>query len=139
MQPEHVHEFIAAIQEETNRLAQGREQQLALQRRELEVVSRKLDGLIEAIADGLRGEGLQQRIDDLEARKKTLQAECAAAPAPAPRLHPNLAELYRRKVAQLHESLAAPAIRHEALEVSIGIQTGPRIGVQKGPLFGLSR
>ena len=35
-------------------------------RRELADVRRKLDGLIEAIADGLRAPGLQQRLDELE-------------------------------------------------------------------------
>ena len=117
MRPEHAQAFIAAFQEEANRLMQGREQQLVLKRRELEVVTRKRDGLIEAIADGLRGGGLQARLDALEARCKSLRDEIAAAPAPAPRLHPNLATLYRRKVEALHQSLAAPAIRHEALEL----------------------
>ena len=35
-----------------------------------------------------------------------LQAELAVAEAPAPRLMPNLAELYREKVAMLHGTLA---------------------------------
>ena len=121
MQPEHVKTFIAAFHEEVNRLSQGQEQQLVLKRHELEALQRKLDGLIEAIADGLRGEGLQQRLTDLETRKRALLDEIASAPPPAPRLHPNLAELYRRKVETLHESLTAPSIRHEALEVLRGL------------------
>jgi hypothetical protein len=39
------------------------------------------------------------------------------APPPAPRLHPNLAGLYRRKVERLHEALADLAVRDEALTV----------------------
>jgi hypothetical protein len=39
------------------------------------------------------------------------------APPPAPRLHPNLAGLYRRKVERLHEALANPAVHGEALTV----------------------
>ena len=120
-QPEHVKEFIAAFHEEANRLSAGHEQQLVLKQRELGEVSRKLSGLIEAIADGLRGEGLQQRMNELETRKGVLAEEIAAAPAPAPRLHPNLAELYARKVETLHQSLSDPAIRHEALEVLRGL------------------
>lgn len=39
------------------------------------------------------------------------------APAPSPvRLHPNLSEMYRRKVAALAETLADPEIRTPALE-----------------------
>jgi hypothetical protein len=41
------------------------------------------------------------KLDELESRKAALEAELAAAPSPAPRLHPNLAEIYRRKVADL--------------------------------------
>ena len=43
----------------------------------------------------------QHELDELEQRKAALEAEIANAPAPAPRLHPNLAELYREKVANL--------------------------------------
>ena len=37
----------------------------------------------------------------LEARQVELEPEREAAPPPMPRLHPNLAELYRQKVADL--------------------------------------
>jgi hypothetical protein len=35
-----------------------------------------------------------------------LETELAAAPIPAPRLHPNLAEVYREKIAKLADVLA---------------------------------
>ncbi len=41
---------------------------------------------------------------------------CDAPPPPAPRLQPNLAELYRRKVDELHRSLTDPSCRTEAAE-----------------------
>ena len=41
----------------------------------------------------------------LERRRLALEAEMATATAPAPRLHPNLAETYRRKVADLVAAL----------------------------------
>ena len=41
-----------------------------------------------------------------------------AAPAPAPtRLHPNLAEVYRRKVSELQAALDDPEIRDQALAI----------------------
>jgi hypothetical protein len=43
------------------------------------------------------------------------------------RLHPNLAELYCQKVAQLRESLADSAIRDEALGILPGLITGLRV------------
>ena len=53
-------------------------------------VRRKLDGLIDALAEGYRAPGLQQRLDDLETRKAALEQELAADPPPPVRLHPNL-------------------------------------------------
>ena len=40
-------------------------------------------------------------MDALEARRLALEAELASAEAPAPRLHPNLAEVYRERIAEL--------------------------------------
>ncbi len=58
---------------------------------------------------------------DLEQSKKTLEEELAHAPASAPRLHPGLAEVYRRKVENLHEALADPGARDEALGLLRGL------------------
>jgi site-specific DNA recombinase len=121
MAPELVKEFIAEFHREVNRQSRDREAVQGLQQRELDDVSRKLRGLIEAIAEGLRGPGLQVKLDELEQRKVTLEAALAAALPPAPRLHPNLAELYRRKVADLQSALADPESRSEALEILRGL------------------
>ena len=94
---------------------------LGLQRRELEVVNRKLRGLIEAIAEGPHAPGLQAKLDELEQRKTAPEAELAAALPPAPRLHPNPAEIYRRKVADLQAALADPQMQAEALEILRGL------------------
>jgi site-specific DNA recombinase len=119
--PELVKEFIAEFHREVNRLSRDREVDLGLQRRELDDVNRKLRGLIEAIAEGLRAPGLQAKLDELEQRKTALEAELAAAPPPPPRLHPNLAEIYRRKVADLQTALADLQARTEALEILRGL------------------
>jgi site-specific DNA recombinase len=92
-----------------------------MKRRELDDVGRKLNGLIDAIADGLRTSGLKEKLEALEARKAQLETEIAAAPAPAPRLHPNLAEVYRKKVANLAAALADRATHSEALEILRGL------------------
>ena len=52
----------------------------------------------------------------LEQRQDELKAEIASAVAPAPLIHPNLAEVYRRKVAELHIVLSSEATRAEAME-----------------------
>jgi DNA invertase Pin-like site-specific DNA recombinase len=95
MAPDAVEEFVAAFHEEVNRARRDETAARAGRERELAEVRRKLDGLIDAIADGLRAPGLQQKLDDLEVRKATLEQALAAEPPPTVRLHPNLAQVYR--------------------------------------------
>ena len=74
-----------------------------------------------AIAEGLRTAGLKGKLETLEARLAEIDA-ALAAPAPSPvRLHPNLSEMYRRKVAALAETLSDPEIRMPALETIRGL------------------
>jgi site-specific DNA recombinase len=81
----------------------------------------KLDGLFNAIADGLRSPGLLAKIEVLEAEKAQLEA-ILSEPAPDPvRLHPNLSDLYRAKVARLRDAIADPAIRDEAIGILRGL------------------
>lgn len=93
MAPELVKEFIAEYHAEINRQRRTVELEAGLKRRELEDVTRKLAGLVDAIADGLRAPGLQGRLDELEQRKANLETIVTAIPSPEPRLHPNLAEV----------------------------------------------
>src|SRR5262249_8482925 len=86
-------------------------------RRELAEVVKRFDGLVDAIADGLRTPGLKGKLEGLEQRRAALEMEIAAAPPPAPRLHPNLAELYKRKVAALAAALKDPNTRDEAVTI----------------------
>ena len=53
--------------------------------------------LIDAIKAGVPGAAVKDEIAVLEARQLELLAQKRAAPPPMPRLHPNLAELYRKK------------------------------------------
>jgi len=119
--PELVEEFVTAFHEEVNR--QRREATAARvgKERELAEVTRKLDKLIEALIEGYRAPGLQQRLEELEARKAALEQELAADPPPPVRLHPNLAQVYRGKVERLHEALADPGLRDEALGILRGL------------------
>jgi len=117
MAPELVEEFVQAFQKECNQQRRDEDQLHDARKRELEEVVRKLNGLIDAIAEGLRAPGLQQRLTELEARRTHLEEGMAAAAAPPVRLHPNLAILYRKKVERLQEALNQPEIRDEAIEV----------------------
>ena len=116
-----VEEFVAAFHEEVNRQRRDETAARAGKERELAEVTRKLDKLIDALTEGYRAPGLQQRLDDLESRKAALEQELAADPPPPVRLHPNLAQVYRAKVERLHEALADPGLRDEALGILRGL------------------
>jgi hypothetical protein len=81
MAPELVEEFIQAFQKEINLQRREHDGLRDAKMRELAGVKRKLDGLIEAIADGLRAPGLQQRLDELEARRTDIEQSLIAGPA----------------------------------------------------------
>ena len=81
---------------------------------ELDKVTRQLEGLYDAIGDGLRTDGLLGRVRDLEARQAELRDEIETPDQPPVRLHPRLGDLYRAAVADLATRLTDPAIREEA-------------------------
>ena len=115
MAPALVAEFITSFTDEWNRaaglLSAGRDATA----RELAAVDRKLTGLINALADGFRGAGLQAQLDELEAKRLALTAKLSAAAPSVPRLHPNIAQVYRDRVERLHDALAAGSTGPEAL------------------------
>ena len=128
MAPELVEEFIRAFQKEINLQRREDDALRDAKGRELADIKRKLDGLIEAIADGLRAPGLQQRLDELEARRTEIEESLAASPTTPVRLHPNLAQVYRRQVEQLQQALDHPEIRDEAVQVLRGLIEHVSIG-----------
>jgi site-specific DNA recombinase len=118
MEPKLFRDFCAEFTREINRQRgdqEGRREQLAA---ELRQVERRLRRMVEAIAEGVPARTLKDELLALEHRQDQLKIELAAAPEPEPtRLHPNLAEIYRAKVAALHEALADEASRDEAFEL----------------------
>jgi hypothetical protein len=73
--------------------------------RAIEQIANLVDAIVDAIADGLASAGLRAKLDGLEARKAELARLTAATPHSVPALHPNLAEVYRKRVATLHDAL----------------------------------
>ena len=64
----------------------------------------------------MRTAGLKERLEDLERKAATLEAALSAAPVAPVRLHPNLSEIYRRKVGDLAQTLSDEALRGPAFE-----------------------
>jgi len=128
MAPELVAEFVRAFHKEINLQRREDDAMRDAKRRQLADVRRKLDGLIEAIADGLRAPGLQQRLDELEACRIEIEQSLTAEPTAPVRFHPNLAHVYRRQVEQLQHALNQPEIRHEAVQILRGLIERVSIG-----------
>ena len=131
--PEAVQAFVASYTEELNRLRAGASSRRDEQATRLEIVQRKLHGLYDAIAEGLRTPGLLGQLQELEAKRERLVASLAE-PEPMPvRLHPSLPELYRQKVTRLRDALEDPSIRDTALGLLHGLIT--RVTVRPGEGF----
>ena len=116
MHPDLVREFIAEYHAELNRRSAGRDREQQRLKAELARVERQIAEIIAAIKDGLRTASMREELEALEAKRTALKAAIETAPAPSPRLHPKLAELYRQKIADLHVALNAEETRAEAAE-----------------------
>jgi site-specific DNA recombinase len=106
MHPDLVQEFISAFIGEWNRLVRESSVHAEGQQRELRAVERKIANVIDAITDGVRGDAVHRRLEELEDRRAELQRALLSPPVELPALHPNLAEVYRSKVANLQQALA---------------------------------
>jgi site-specific DNA recombinase len=89
--------------------------------------------LYDAIAEGLRTPGLLGRLQQPEAERERLLALMADAEPKPVRLHPNLPDVYRQKVARLRDALEQPSIRDAALGLLRGLIT--RVVVRPGNGF----
>jgi hypothetical protein len=92
-----------------------------VKRRELDEIRRKLDGLVEAIADACARPGPAGQARRARAAQGGAWDGYRGAPASAPRLHPNLAKIYWQRVANLQDALADPATQSDALEIFCGL------------------
>ena len=99
--------FAQGFTAEWNRLQAAASGQQEAQRAEIEQVRRQIERLVDAIAEGTPAVAVHERLAALEARRLSLEAYLATAVAPAPRLHPNLAEVYRNRIADLVRVLDA--------------------------------
>lgn len=107
MDPEVFKEYVAGFTATWNRLQAEASAGLSAKRQELSRVEQQIGRAVDAILEGTAPAALRERLSSLEGRKGELERELATTEAPAPRLHPNLAELYRKRVAELSEALSS--------------------------------
>ena len=118
-------------------------------RKDLTRIERQIGSLIDAIKDGLYQPSMKNELDNLETRKAQLIDQQVRAQVPPPLMHPNMAELYREKVAELHEALnndnqraaAADILRTLILAIVLTPNDGKlaiRLSGDLGGILGLS-
>jgi DNA invertase Pin-like site-specific DNA recombinase len=83
-------------------------------RRGLARIDKAVAGIIAAIEDGLYQPAMKARMAELERERIEITARLAEAPQEVPDVHPGIAELYKRKVASLAETLKDHATRLDA-------------------------
>ena len=134
MHPDLVKEFIAEYHREINRANAEHQAAREGHKDELARVDRQIRAIIEAIKEGLRTPTMKDELLALESRKAELRSALAEPAAPPIRLHPNLAEIYRDKVARLHEELNRPELRTEASAVIRSLIDEVRLVPENGRL-----
>ena len=94
---------------------------LSAAEREIERIEVRRKKLIEMVMDGVPPAEVKDEMNANAARREELKAKLAAADAPPPLLHPEMAELYRQKVTALAQALEHPETRTEASEALRGL------------------
>ena len=121
MAPEAAAEAMKAYAEETNRLNQERRASGVTDRKELAGIEKKIASMLDAIEEGGYVRGMSDRLRELEARQDEINARLSAAPVDIPDIHPNIADIYRRRVARLANALDHPEDRDAAATAIRGL------------------
>lgn len=143
-------EFCDEFTREVNRLRIEKSALLHAAKAELPRIARELEKLVQRVLDTEDLSSIkayEKKMRELEARKADLEALIANMDGPPPLLHPNMAEIYRSRVAALHEALlrnetkaeAAETIRALVDQVALVPENGELAIVLKGDLAAMLR
>ncbi|MFS3137712.1 recombinase family protein, partial [Gluconacetobacter sacchari] len=119
MEPNLFKEFCNEFTREVNRLRMEHGADLAAMRNEIPRIDRELDKLLNLIlaSDDIEAsKRVMKKMTTLEARKEELEQKVANTEEPPPLLHPNMADIYQKRIASLYESLQAEETKTEAAE-----------------------
>ncbi|OWQ92411.1 recombinase family protein [Sphingopyxis witflariensis] len=105
---------VAAYASHINRENRERRIEADADRRGLARIDKAVAGMMAAIEDGLYQPVMKARMAELECEKAEIAARLAEAHADVPDVHPGIAEIYKRKVAALTETLGEPETRLDA-------------------------
>ena len=114
MQPAAYQAFVDEFTREYNAKANQSEALKVKLKADWQRTKSEIQKLIEAIKAGVPGEALKNEMQSLQDRQKKIEEDLSVAPLPAPRLHPNLATIYKEKIANLVQALNNPNTLIEA-------------------------
>ena len=114
MQPAAYQAFVDEFTHEYNAKANHSEALKVKLKADLQRTKSEIQKLIEAIKAGVPGEALKNEMQSLQDRQKKIEEDLSVAPLPAPRLHPNLATIYKEKITNLVQALNNPNTLIEA-------------------------
>ncbi len=117
MEPALFAEFCQEFTKEMNRLRMDASASLVGKRAELAKIERQLQKLLEALLDDGDSKTIVRNMQALEARQEAPEAKLLQADSPRPLLHPNMADVYRRKIGDLHAALSGDSSKTEAAEI----------------------
>jgi site-specific DNA recombinase len=121
LQPTLLKEFVAEFHSELRRLQSSSTRRDSESKRQLDDLGKKIARIIDAIAEGTDTPSLRRALLSLEHDEAELEKAVARHHGPAlvkPAPLPDLATLFRRKVAQLEESLSAePTVTTQAAAI----------------------
>ena len=123
MDPALVKAFAEEYIAERNRLAATRTDDRAVKQKELSKMIKDQDLLVNALLAGTPADRIKDRMAQLEARQKQLEAELAVAPARDAflRIHPKMADTYHVRIKALINQLSEPDSDVEAREAIRGL------------------
>ncbi|GAJ30710.1 recombinase family protein [Acidomonas methanolica] len=116
MEPDLFKEFCNEFTREVNRLRMEHGADLVAMRAELPRIDRELAKLLTALKTGGPVQAIVDDMKRLEARKAEVTERLANTEESPPLLHPNMADIYQRRIASLYESLQAEETKTEAAE-----------------------
>ena len=140
MDPELFKLFCEEFTKAFNRLRSSRAAERTHMETELRTINIRLKRIVDAIAEGVSALTLKEELLSLETRKATLEKELVGLREEPVRLHPNMAEVYRKKVDQLAKLLEGEDDKEEAFEAIRAlidrIVLSPEHGQLKVDLYG---
>jgi site-specific DNA recombinase len=135
LHPDLIAEYVRAYQAEFNQLAGSIPADRLADERELTKVTRQIDQMVNAIAEGMLHPSMKDKMTALESSKAVLTAKLRDASTVAPvLLHPGLADRYQAQVANLTAALGDSGTKAEATSIIRSLLTEIRLIPQDGVL-----